>query len=171
MEKNIKNKVTKHSMDFKHDIKAWIERNNFTMCDKSGVNHTNEFLQFIYDYNQVEFNTLDFKRRTRVKTTIPAYDRCCGLCLNGERCTRKKLTDSEYCGTHVKGIPYGKIKETPTEVKAKTEIWLEEICGIHQFIDKNGNIYDTADVLDSNNKTPRIISKWTKNDKGEYSVH
>jgi hypothetical protein len=171
MEKNIKNKVSKHSMDFKHDIKTWIERNNLIVSDSSGANHTNEFLQFIYDYNSVEFNQLDFKRRTRVKTTIPAYDRCRGLCLNSERCTRKKLNDSEYCGTHIKGIPYGKINDEPIEVKEKTQIWLEEICGIHQFIDKNGNVYDTADVMDSNNKTPRIISQWTKNDKGEYIIH
>jgi hypothetical protein len=171
MERHIKTKVSKYSMDFKHDIKSWIERNNLTIGDKNGENHTNEFLQFIYDYNQVEFNQLDFKRRSRVKTTIPAYDRCCGLCLNGERCTRKKLNESEYCGTHVKGIPYGKIKDTPTEVKAKTEIWIEDICGIHRFIDKNGNVYDSSDVLDSTERTiPRVVSRWIKNDKGEYMI-
>jgi hypothetical protein len=170
MERHIKSKVSKHSMDFKQDIKTWVERNNFTVTDSSGSNHTNEFLQFIYDYNQVEFNPHDFKRRSRVKTTIPVYDRCCGLCLNGERCTRKKLNESEYCGTHIKGIPYGKIKDTPTEVKTKTEIWIEDICGVHQFIDKNGNVYDTSDVLVPNNPNPRIISKWVKNDKGEYLI-
>lgn len=170
MEKNIKNKVSKYSMEFKQDIKTWIERNHFIVANKLGENHTNDFLQFIYDYNQVEFNPIDFKRRTRVKTTIPAYERCCGLCLNGERCTRKKLTNNDYCGTHVKGIPYGKIKDTPVEVKSKTEIWIEEICGIHQFIDKNGNVYNTADILDTNNKNPRVISKWAKNDKDEYII-
>ncbi len=167
MEKNIKAKVSKFSMDFKEDIKAWLERNHFSISDEENKIHTNEFLQFIYDYKSLEFNHSDFKRRTRVKTTIPTYDRCCGLCLNGERCTRKKLTDKEYCGTHVKGIPYGKIKDSPNEVKVKTEIWLEEICGIHQFIDKNGNIYETADIL-GGDKNPRIISKWSKNEKGEY---
>jgi len=170
MERHIKSKVSKYSVDFKTDIKTWIERNNISITDKSGVNYTNEFLQFIYDYSQLEFNTQDFKRRTRVKTTIPVYDRCCGLCLNGERCTRKKLSDCEYCGTHVKGIPYGKINETPVEVKEKTEIWIEDICGINQFIDKNGNVYDTADVLSANSKNPRVISKWSKNDKGEYVI-
>lgn len=172
MEKNIKNKVSKYSVEFKDDIKIWMDRNGFIVTDKTAENHTNDFLQFIYDYNPIEFIATDFKRRTRVKTTIPAYDRCCGLCLNGERCTRKKLNDTdEYCGTHIKGIPYGKIKDTPIEPKEKTEIWLEEICGVHQFIDKSGNIYDTADILDNNNKNPRIISKWIKNENGEYIIN
>ena len=166
MEKNIKSKVSKHSMEFKQDIKSLFERHNSSIIYESGKNNINEFLQYIYDYNPVEFNTLDFKRRMRIKTTIPVYDRCCGLCLNSERCTRKKLKDCDYCGTHVKGIPYGKIKDLPNEVNSNTEIWLEEICGIHQFIDKNGNVYDTSDVIDS--KKPRIISHWSKNDKGEY---
>ena len=170
MEKNIKNKVSKHSMEFKQDIKDWLEQNQMTITDINGSNSTNTFLQFIYDYNQIELNQNDFKRRTRVKTTIPVHERCCGLCLNNERCTRKKLPDSEYCGTHVKGLPYGKIKDTPNESKVKTEIWLEEICGIHQYIDKNGNIYNTQDIM-SGNKTPRVVSKWTKNDLGEYSIH
>ena len=170
MEKNIKNKVLKHSVDFKQDIKDWLERHELSIIDSSGENQTNMFLRYIYDYNQIEFNQFDFKRRTRVKTTIPVHDRCCGLCLNGERCTRKKLTDSEYCGTHIKGIPYGMIKDAPIETKLRTEIWLEEICGIHQYIDKDGHIYNTQDIM-TGNKNPRIIAGWVKNEKGEYLNH
>jgi hypothetical protein len=170
MEKNLKNKISKHNLEFKQEIKNWLDRNDCMIMNKIGNNQTNDFLHFIYDYASIEFIHDDFKRRSRVKTNIPVYERCCGLCLNGERCTRKKLGESEYCGTHIKGIPYGKVKDSPTEPKIKTEIWLEEICGIHQYIDKDGNIYSTQDILDNSIKTPRIISQWKKNDKGEYIV-
>ena len=100
----------------------------------------------------------DFQKRKRTKNIIPNYERCCALRLNGDRCTRKKKDKEEFCGTHLKGKPYGIIEETQAIEKNKTAIWVEDIGGIHQYIDGPGNIYSTEDILQSV-KNPRIIGK------------
>ena len=61
----------------------------------------------------------------------------------------------------MKGLPYGKIQDYPVLSQEKIEVQLEEICGIHQYIDTKGNVYSSEDILNSI-PNPRIISKWKK---------
>ena len=122
----------------------------------------------MFDYQPMELSKQDFQKRTRAKNNIPNYERCCALRLNGERCTRKKKNE-EFCGTHIKGIPYGSIEEKQATTNLKVDIWIEEIKGINQWIDSNHNVYSTEDISQSV-KQPRVISKWSKNEKGEYYI-
>ena len=161
MERNLNQKISTHITDLKTNITEWLEANEVTMVDSSGKNRLNDLLRNISDFPRLELTKEDFKRRVRIKTIIPTYERCCALRLNGEQCTRKNKENERFCGTHLKGLPYGKIQDYPTLAPEKIEVQLEEICGIHQYIDSNGNVYSSEDILNSI-PNPRVISKWKK---------
>ena len=168
MERNIKVKIDSFSLNFKQNIKTWL--NDKKVIDSDSIDITQEFIQFIYDYETLVLESDDFKKRKRIKNQIPNYERCCALRCNTERCTRKKKKDCEYCGTHNKGTTYGTIDDVGKSDKVKKiSIWLEEINGIHQYIDENQNVYSTEDMNEGINP-PRIISNWIKDSTGKYKI-
>jgi hypothetical protein len=173
MEKRINTKTRTYLQQFKNDIKEFITINDFQIIklDDKGVSkdEVNALFQFIYDYQPLEFNKVDFQKRKRVKNIVPYFERCCALRANGERCTRRKKDNDKFCGTHIKGIPHGEInqvKQTPTHTK-KT-VWAQDIKGIIYYIDDSENVYYPQDVL-NNIENPKIIAKYIIND-GEYSI-
>ena len=167
MEQKIKQKLADYTLEFKKNVQEWLKENNAEVVGKDGIK-TNSFLEHIYDFPTLELSKLDFQKRTRTKNNIPNYERCCALRLNGERCTRKKRDGNEYCGTHLKGVPYGIVEQKPFAESKRLDIWLEEINGINQYIDEDGNVYSTEDITQSV-KSPRIINKWGKTN-GEYFI-
>ena len=170
MEKNIIAKMNKNSVELKKNMIEWIKKNNINIADNEGKDKMNEFIEHISDFPTIQLTKDDFKRRSRIKTVIPSYERCCALKLNGDQCTRKNKEKQNFCGTHIKGLPYGKVNDEPNKEHNKIEIRLEEISGIHQYIDDNGNVYSSEDVLQKV-QFPRVVSKWTKNEKGEYLLN
>jgi hypothetical protein len=168
MEQKIKTRINDYLSQYKNDIKKWIDTNNIQVNSENGESCKSKFLDYMFDYQSIELSKQDFQKRTRAKNNIPNYERCCALRLNGERCTRKKKNE-EFCGTHIKGIPYGSIEEKQATTNLKVDIWIEEIKGINQWIDSNHNVYSTEDISQSV-KQPRVISKWSKNEKGEYYI-
>ena len=169
MENRISRKVDHHITSFKEDIKKWFDQNN---SDISGDSNKNSFLQFIFDYDALSLSKDDFTRRKRIKNIVPLQIRCCAKRANGEQCTRRKKEGEEYCGTHIKGTPYGVAeseKNENTYIKKK-EIWVQEIKGIQYFIDNEYNIYLHEDIL-NNRHNPTIVGKYTKSDNGTYSIY
>uniref|UniRef100_A0A6C0EUU1 Uncharacterized protein n=1 Tax=viral metagenome TaxID=1070528 RepID=A0A6C0EUU1_9ZZZZ len=158
MEKKLRLKIDEYTLEFKKNIKSFINDNEHLIVDKNGKDITNTALEFIYDFRSLDLSKDDFQKRKRTKNIIPNYERCCALRLNGERCTRKKKDKDEFCGTHLKGKPYGIVEESQVVEKTKIAIWVEEIGGIHQYVDETGNIYATEDILQSV-KQPRVIGK------------
>ena len=167
MENRIAKKVDVFLTSFKNDIKEWFGKNQVEMTnpyDKSA------FLQFIFDYDAVTLSKEDFSKRKRVKNIVPAQFRCCAKRANGEQCTRRKKDEDEFCGTHIKGTPYGKIDcdiEEPLLAK-KRHIWVQDIKGIQYFIDEENNVYNHDDVI-ANKINPRVIAQYTKSDE-KYSI-
>jgi len=168
MERNIKQKIDTFSHEFKQSIHKWLSEH--TIKTRDNVDVTQTFLQYVYDFETLSLKEDDFKKRKRVKNQIPNYERCCALRINNERCTRKKKEGILFCGTHVKGTPYGTIKDSHEPyTTTKVEIWLEEINGVHQYIDVSGNVYSTEDINACVNP-PRIISNWKKDINGNYTI-
>ena len=165
MEKRISKKINSYLDEFKQDIKTHIEGN-----DDIDFKIKSDLLKYIYDYNSLTLEKDDFTKRKRVKSYVPHYLRCCAKRANGEQCTRKKKDESEFCGTHDKNRPHGVIdKDTTNEVKLKKlEVWLQEINGIHYYIDDYNNVYKTEDII-SNTINPKIIAKYELTDKN-YSI-
>ena len=187
MENKINVKLEKHQLLFKQSIKEWIQTHNATItCAAEDISvstsvsasasdtsdKTSEFLQFIFDYNNMSIKKEDLQKRTRTKNAVPHCDLCIAKIANGIQCTRRKQsTDVQFCGTHIKGQPYGIESKVDTAVQQtkKVEIWVQEIKGINYYIDDTNNVYKPEDII-SNMANPAVIAKWALNEAGTYVI-
>ena len=163
MEKRVSKKLTEYQINFKNDIRDWINSHNGTfVTSDTNTDITGEFMRYLYDYSKLELSEADFKRRKRVTNTIPHTDRCTAKRANGDQCTRRRKEGCMYCGTHEKGAPHGVIEHNNLEDEfVKINIWVQEIRGIQYYLDDSGNVYDPKDILETK-KSPSIIAKWEK---------
>jgi len=161
MERRISKKVNDYIHNFKNEIAEKIKEMNST--------DSSEIMNYVYEYKNFELTKEDFMKRKRVKNMVPVYERCCAKRANGQQCTRRKKDDSQYCGTHSKGTPHGIMNENETVSNVtKVEVSAIDIKGIVYYLDNEGNVYDTEDII-ANKKNPRIIAKYEKNGE-EYSI-
>ena len=172
MKKKISQKVDNYMIEFKNNIKEYIKTNNITINDSDDNNIISDFLKFIYDYKSIEFSDDEFQKRKRVKNKVPDFNRCCALKSNGERCSRKVKEEGKtnFCGTHIKGIPYGSVLNQDNinnNNHKKVEIWIQEVNGINWYIDEDLNVYDVNDIKNGVDN-PKIIHKLKMNDNMEY---
>ena len=160
MEKRINKKIETYVVGFKDQLKQKIQTLQFE--DKQKIN---DLLEFIYDYERLVINKDDLIKRKRIKNSIPATNRCNAKRANNEQCTRRRKTDSEYCGTHSKGTPNGfvQLNQCGDCTVKKVELVLEEVNGIAYYIDNFQNVYRTEDIL-SSKENPDIIAKYKKED-------
>ena len=174
MKKKITSKVDNYMIEFKSAIKDYFQNNGINIIDENGENHISEFLKFVYDYKSIEFENDDFQKRKRIKNKVPDFNRCCALKSNGERCSRKVKDSGHYCGTHIKGIPYGSILNTNKEAaqdinnEKKVEVWIQEVNGIDWYIDSDLNVYDVNDIKNGSNN-PKVVHKLRMNEKMSMS--
>jgi len=179
MEKHINAKIEQYQLKFKTDIKEWIAAHKINiMGDDHAKNYNSEFMQYIYDYNSMQLDETDFKKRKRIKNIVPQFELCVAKRANGEQCTRRKKTDGIYkneptnlCGTHVKGTPHGSITKDATVQlpNTKVEVWVKDIKGINYYIDAQHNVYNHEDIL-ANKVNPAVIAKWVKVTDDVYSI-
>jgi hypothetical protein len=162
MERRINKKISDFISTFKDNIK---HRANEIGIENSA--ETSQLLQYIYDYDRFILTKDDLMKRKRVKNIVPFFNRCSAKRACNEQCTRKKKTDFEYCGTHLKGTPHGIMpdgtaneNEETKQMTRKLEIWAQNIKGIIYYLDVDFNVYQAEDVL-NNIDNPRIIAKYT----------
>ena len=158
MEHSLNTKVTESAAQFCEDVATWLKTNHMEITNQEGKNGYEEFMSYIHSYEKLQFTKEDLKKRSRTKTLIATFERCCALRSNHEQCTRKSKKGEVYCGTHIKGRPYGVLEAEPKSADTKLEVWLEDINGVHQYTDKEGNIYSSEDILQKVT-FPRIIAK------------
>jgi len=157
MEKRLNRKLETYISNFKENICEKAKKLELDNQDKA-----KELLQYICDYDSLFFNKEDFLKRKRVKNIVPICDRCSAKRATNEQCTRRKKEGSEYCGTHIKGLPNGIVKmEVNANDKKKVEVWAEEIHGIVYYIDNFNNVYEMSDIINSK-MNPKIIAKYVK---------
>jgi len=130
--------------------------------DKTKIN---ELIEYVYEYERLNFDKDDFVKRKREKNSIPSENRCSAKRANGEQCTRRRKEQCEFCGTHYKGAPHGLItspdSNAPDSRKCNLEINAEDGNGIIYYIDKFNNVYNMEDVM-GQRENPRIIGKYDK---------
>jgi hypothetical protein len=166
MLKRLQKKSDDYSMSFKEIIKNKMKEMEMTQTTKGS-----NLLQFIYDYENLQFTKEDFQKRKRVKNNVPLCDRCMALKAGGKRCTRRHKGQNLFCGTHLKGSPHGVVnnqEKTKKEFEA-IQICAEEIKGIVCHLDAMGNIYDPQDIH-QNIKNPKVIAQYTKDLEGNYTI-
>jgi len=158
MEKNINKRIEGHTLKFKDDIKDKLMTLNIQERDK-----VNEILKFVYDYDKLVIKKEDLIKPKRMKIEISIQLRCCAKRVNGDQCSRRKIKDIEYCGTHFKGLPFGKFEnEDKSESIQNMNVFAEDVCGIIYYIDRFLNVYNTEDILEGK-ENARIIAKADKN--------
>jgi hypothetical protein len=159
MENRINKKLEGYLKQFKDDIKNKISSLDINLSEKE----LSDLLQFIYDYDGIALGASDFVKRKRVKNEVPLTNRCCALRANKEQCTRRRRTESDFCGTHIKGSPHGvmDMNQVKIEVDEKIEVWIEEIKGIHYYLDDKGNVYCPHDIS-RNVSNPKVIATYDK---------
>ena len=108
MEKRINQKTRTYLQQFKNDIKEYVTSKQ---CINKDI--TDSLLQFVYDYQPLEFQKTDFQKRKRVKNIVPYFERCCALRANGQQCTRRRKNSDKFClcGKKVTNIMYGRTPE------------------------------------------------------------
>lgn len=158
MECSLNMKLSESAVQFREDMTTWLKANQMEITNHEGKNGYEDFMAYIHSYENIQFTKEDLKKRSRTKTLIATFERCCALRSNHEQCTRKSKKGDVYCGTHIKGRPYGVLDAEPKSTDTKLEVWLEDINGVHQYTDKEGNIYSSEDILQKVT-FPRIISK------------
>lgn len=165
MEKRINKMIESYVTEFKDNIKTKLINIQFNDNEKN-----NELLEYIYDYDRLVIKKEDLIKRKRVKNTIPSNNRCIAKRANGEQCTRRKMLECDFCGTHIKGTPQGIIQKNGTieTTNEKLEVIAEDIKGIVYYVDKYNNVYKTEDIL-SNKLNPQIIATCVKQN-GIYTI-
>ena len=176
MERRIQQKINEYLADFKDTIKNDFNQ-KITETDVNDSNSIHELqiqhIQNIYNFPNLLLTEDDFRKRKRVKNNIPLEDRCCAFRANKQQCSRRKLKNNKFCGTHLKGQPHGSIDNHQVESTKTISIWAEDIKGIHYYIDNDGKVYDNNDVL-TNKTNPKIIALYNvridTNGNNVYSI-
>jgi hypothetical protein len=158
MDKQINKKAESYVSTFKDEIKIKIASMNIN------PDEANEFMEFIYEYPRLQFEKDDLNKRQRVKNAIHFDFRCSAKRANDEQCTRRRKDGFIFCGTHAKGTPNGLMNNDNENANAeqRIDVFAQDICGIIYYIDDNGNVYKTEDVM-LEKKNPEIIAKYVKN--------
>jgi hypothetical protein len=170
MERKLNIKVEQYLSSFKDSIRDKVTE--MDLQDTSKIKAEN-LLEFIYNYERLVIDKDDLTNRKRIKNVVPFFERCSSKRANNEQCSRRKKDGFDYCGTHIKGTPHGIMtmtNGTPDEpTTQKLEVWAQDIQGIVYYLDKNGNVYQTEDIV-SNSVTPKIIAKYVKSGSDEYHI-
>ena len=164
MERRINKLFTEYISTFKDKLREKTAELNISSEDNANL------LGYIYDYDRFTLTKEDFTKRKRVKNSISSSERCSAKRACSEQCTRRRKTDSEYCGTHMKGTPHGVVdfQEEHKQTTQKIEVWAQDIKGIIYYIDKAENVYQAEDII-SNKMNPKIIAKYSKTGEN-YSI-
>lgn len=158
MQNRINKKVSEYIQLFKNDLCSKISNNDYET--------KNDLIKYIYDYDNFKLKDEDLNKRQRNKTTICISERCMAKRSDGEQCSRRKRKKYDFCGTHLKGQPHGKVNNVENSehyleldnIKVKVDVYTEEEQGVIYFKDKNENYYNTDDVM-GELINPRIMHK------------
>ena len=159
MEKRVNKKLETYITAFKDSIRNKV--GELSLDDKTKVN---DLLEHVYDYERLVLCKDDLIKRKRIKNSIPVNNRCNARRANGEQCTRRRKDDCDFCGTHIKGTPHGFIQLNGDGVEyseKKIEVVAVEIFGIVYYIDNDGNVYRTEDILEGKDN-PGIIAQYVR---------
>jgi hypothetical protein len=160
MEKRLNTKLDNYVGALKREIIEQIQ---------SGLSNE-ELIQFVMEYQGITLEDTDFLKRKRSNNIVPVCEKCTAKRMNDTQCTRRKQGGTEFCGTHIKGTPYGVIEPCITSPTIKqVEIFQQEINGILYWIDREQHVYSMEDVL-SNKTNPKVIASYSVTADGMYTI-
>lgn len=162
MDRKINAKIDDYLTTFKQNLIDELNKNNNAASNAANAS----MIQYILNYEHCKIVVEELHKKKRIINHISPEIRCTAKLANGGQCTRKKNCDSEYCGTHVKGLPYGmhnedeekreKEEKEKEETVVTVDAWLQDINGIACYVDANSNVYRTEDII-NNIPNPTVI--------------
>jgi hypothetical protein len=159
MEKRLNTKLDNYVSVFKREL---IEQIRSGLSDE-------DLIQYILEYQGITLEDADFLKRKRSNNIVPVCEKCTAKRMNDTQCTRRKQGGTEFCGTHIKGTPYGVMEPSTTSPTIRqVEIFQQEINGILYYIDSEKHVYSMEDVL-TNKTNPKVIATYQVND-GIYTL-
>ena len=166
MEKRLNKKTESYLTEFKDSIRNKLSELGFTENEK-----TQDLMEYIYEYKRLSFDKEDVNKRQRIKNCIPNTNRCNAKIANGCQCTRQRKDNHIYCGTHEKGTPHGVIDEGSTgQLYTKHDVFVQEVNGIVQYLDKQGNVYNTEHIQ-QDRENPEIIGRYLVDSNGTHQLN
>lgn len=165
MENRLNTKSANYTANVKNEILEQINKLKRNIQSTPPHEHVDCFgdiddiIKHINSLKPIVFTKEDFMKRKRTKNCVTLVERCMAKRANGEQCSRRKKDGSDYCGTHIKGLPHGIVSTETTSLLKHKEVWCEDIGGIIQYIDIDGNVYSHEDVM-NNVVNPAIIAKY-----------
>tara|TARA_X000000368_G_scaffold75573_1_gene55983 strand:- start:3385 stop:3900 length:516 start_codon:yes stop_codon:yes gene_type:complete len=161
MERRLTKKITDYNNDVKIKLTEMITtvRQDLNNNDTKDCTIVDDLLRYVNGLKPIEITKEDLMKRKRIKNNVALSDRCCACRANGEQCSRRKKEDSNYCGTHIKGVPHGVVSVDTTEVLKKKEVWGEDIGGIIHYVDSDNNVYKSEDII-NNVTNPQVLCKY-----------
>ncbi len=90
------------------------------MLDKEDL--VNTCLPKTIYFNEQANDIIQKKKKKNNRRILPAHEQCLGRKMNFTQCTRKRKGGTEFCGSHQKNLPNGKIGDDGscfTKVKGK----------------------------------------------------
>ena len=165
MESRINKTIVTYIRLFKTDIGDKVQ--SLGLCDEK----SSELMRYIFDYQKLTLKSNDFNKRKRLKNSIPVTNRCNACKANGDQCTRRRRGETEFCGTHSKGVPHGLIKDNDNQENQKqsVDIFGEDVNGIIYYMDKYTNIYKMEDIM-RQSENPTVIGYY-KLENGIYEIN
>ena len=165
MESRINKTIVTYIRLFKSDIGDKVKSLDL------GDDKSSELMSFIFDYQKLTLKSNDFNKRKRLKNSIPVTNRCSACKSNGEQCTRRRRGETEFCGTHSKGVPHGLIKDNAENQNQNqsVDIFGEDVNGIIYYMDKYSNVYKMEDIM-TQSENPTIIGNY-KLVNGVYEIN
>ena len=164
----MESRLNKKSETYINEIKTELIKKVSELKNDNTEDKINDIIIYLNSTRPMEITKEDFMKRKRTKNSVSLSDRCIAKRANGEQCSRRKKSSCSYCGTHIKGVPHGVVNLNETNVVSHKEVWCEDIGGILEYIDNDGNIYKHEEVM-NNVVNPSIIGKYEIID-GKYSI-
>ena len=143
-------------------IREWIKNECIEISNKEGEDLKEKLIKYVEEkYKE--------KIAKRKRNEVEEENRCKAKRADGTRCSRRKLDKEELCGTHRKGQPHGLYekeyededvvlgKEKENKLK-KIVLKIEDINGIMNYVDEEGNMYNQEDIK-MNKSNARIIGR------------
>lgn len=161
-----------------HIIRIILKEKNILEILKANFNNNNitskkeieQILNGVLPFVEKKFQIV-IKKRNRKQ--IPENEMCMGRKLDYKQCTRRRMGDSEYCRSHMRKLPNGRIDEEVVQNRVKAKrgrkrkvefdnrltdpnyitLWEDIINGERMLVDMSGNVY----TFDTEN--PKYLGK------------
>lgn len=133
---------------FEEEMKVIIS----DLCEKNSLNKEEVLKQYLPNLLNISIKLGVKKRNKRV---LPKEVRCMGRKIDGEQCTRSRGNGCDYCKSHQKRLPHGRIDDDSYVKKVKGKrgrkkkslesdyiaTKVETINGVEYLVDEYENVF------------------------------